>query len=94
MGSILDTEKGVCFSCDKRCYTHLHHIYFGHGNRRVSDRMGFVVYLCYECHEGTYGVHGSKGHQLDLSLKRRCQAVFEETHSREEFRNLIGRSYL
>lgn len=94
MGSILNSERGICFNCGKIGYTHEHHIYYGHGNRKVSDKMGFIVYLCYECHEGNYGVHGTYGKELNLALKRRCQAVFEETHSRKEFRELIGRSYL
>ena len=94
MGSILNTERGICFNCQRICNTEEHHIYFGNGNRRISDRMGFVVYLCPECHRGDYGVHGKYGRELNLALKRRCQAVFEETHSRDDFRNLIGRSYL
>lgn len=94
MESILNSDDSECFSCGVICNPELHHIYFGHGNRKVSDRMGFVVYLCPECHRGDYGVHGKYGKELNLSLKRRCQAVFEETHSREEFRKLIGRSYL
>lgn len=94
MESILSTNDNQCFVCQRFCYPEIHHIYFGNKNRQVSDKMGFVVYLCGECHRGTYGVHGKEGHELDLSLKRRCQAVFEETHSRDEFRKLIGRSYL
>lgn len=94
MGSILNTEQGICFACGKEGHTEEHHIFYGHGNRKVSDKNGFVVYLCPECHRGDYGVHGKYGKELNLALKRRCQAVFEETHSRDEFRKLIGRSYL
>jgi hypothetical protein len=94
MESILKSEDGVCYSCKAIGFTEEHHIYYGHKNRKISDKMGFVVYLCPECHRGTYGIHGSKGKERNLALKRECQAVFEETHSREEFRKLIGRSYL
>lgn len=41
-----------------------------------------------------YGVHGRDGRELDLRLKRECQAKFEETHSREEFMKIFGRNYL
>ena len=41
----------------------------------------------------TFGVHGSKGHELDLYLKRTCQSKYEETHTREEFIKLIGKNY-
>ena len=39
-----------------------------------------------------YGVHFNK--KLDLKLKQDCQRKFEETHSREEFLEIIGRNYL
>ena len=51
-----------------------------------------VAHLCYECHEGANGVHHNR--ELDLELKEKYQAIFEETHSREEFRAAFGRSYL
>ena len=92
--SILDTRSGECYWCGKECHTHLHHIYFGTGRRPVSDRLGFVVYLCPDCHEGTYGVHGRDGHIVDNILKKQCQMKYEETHTREEFIKEIGRSYL
>lgn len=38
------------------------------------------------------GVHFNR--ELDLKLKRECQAKFEETHSREEFMKIIGKNYL
>lgn len=58
----------------------------------ISDRYGMVAHLCYECHEGPNGVHHNR--ELDLELKEKYQAIFEETHSREEFRAAFGRSYL
>ena len=87
---------------EKRCYMtgyagpslHKHHIFFGSGQREISERCGFWVYLRHDWHEAEYGVHGRDGHELDLRLKRVCQRKFEETHSREEFMALIGRNYL
>lgn len=69
-----------------------HHVFFGRGVRPISDRYGMVAHLCYECHEGANGVHHNR--ELDLELKEKYQAIFEETHSREEFRAAFGRSYL
>lgn len=71
-----------------------HHIYFGTGRRRISEKNGFKVWLTYEEHKGTYGVHGKNGHELDLKLKQECQRKYEETHTRDEFIKLIGKSYL
>lgn len=73
---------------------HKHHIFFGVGQREISEKMGFWVYLRTDLHEAEYGVHGRDGHELDLRLKRECQRKYEATHSREEFMNLIGRNYL
>lgn len=73
---------------------HKHHIFFGAGQREISEKMGFWVYLRHDWHEAEYGVHGRDGHELDLRLKRKCQRKYEATHSREEFMALIGRNYL
>ena len=69
-----------------------HHVFFGYGVRKIADRYGMVAYLCRECHQGPEGVHNNRA--LDLELKEKYQAIFEETHSREEFRAAFGRSYL
>lgn len=86
----------------KRCYLsdaedvplERHHIYFGTGMRKISDKHGFWVWLTPEWHRGTYGFHGREGHSVDLLLKRDCQRAFEQERSREEFMKIIGRSYL
>ena len=93
MKSIIQSKK-KCFICSKQTGLHDHHIYFGVAKRPISEKHGFKVWLCYEHHEGTYGVHGSKGHELDIFLKQTCQKKYEETHSRNEFIALIGRNYI
>ncbi len=90
--SILQTDK-ECFICHTERNLHFHHIYFGTGRREISDKNGFTCYLCYEHHEGTFGVHGKFGREIDLFLKRECQKKFEKSKSREEFMRLIGRNY-
>ena len=90
--SILQLEK-YCWFCGAINGLHEHHIYFGTGNRSVSEKYGFKVYLCGMHHNlSEYGVHFDKS--LDLRLKRTCQRVFEKTHSREEFVKIIGKNYL
>jgi hypothetical protein len=90
--SILDTDKSRCYVCNRNNWIEKHHIY-GASNRNKSELNGFTVYLCHYCHnEPPNGVHFNR--ELDLKLKRDCQKKYEETHTREEFRNLIGRSYL
>ena len=63
-----------------------------------TDRLhkhGFWVWLIPELHNTTGdGIH--KGNiELDRRLKEECQAAYEASgHTREEFRALIGKSYL
>lgn len=90
MKSIINNDK-KCFLCGSP-YVHKHHIYGG-GNRKISEENGFWVYLCPAHHNmSDYGVHFNR--QLDLQLKQLCQKEYEETHSREDFIKLIGKSYL
>ena len=90
--SILQTEK-ECFITGDTTGLHKHHIYHGTSNRKVSDDNGFWVWLRWDWHNGAkYSVHSDR--LLDLSLKMACQKKYEETHSREEFMALIGKSYL
>ena len=94
MNSILQSEK-VCYITGLANNLHKHHIYFGKPNRQISEKNGFWVYLAGYLHnQSNIGVHGKDGHELDLLLKKHCQAKYEETHSREEFIKLIGKSFL
>ena len=98
MKTIMQTQR-ECYVCRKKfgvCNDrglHLHHIYEGWGNRRVSDQNGFTIWLCGAHHNlSDFGIHFDK--DLDLEVKKECQRKFEETHTREEFMELIGRNYL
>ena len=90
MKSIIQTEK-ECYFCHKTS-VHKHHIYFG-GNRKVSEKNGFTVYLCPEHHNmSNDSVHRDIG--MDTALKRLCQREYEQTHTREQFLRIIGKNYL
>jgi len=39
-----------------------------------------------------FGIHFDK--DLDLKVKQMAQEVFEQDHSRDEFRQIFGKSYL
>lgn len=89
----MQTEK-VCYITGSIYNLHRHHIYAG-GRRKISEEHGFWVYLTGALHnQSNDGVHGKNGHALDMKLKQDCQRKFEETHSREEFMAIIGKSYL
>ena len=90
--SILETESGICYLCGRYTDTALHHIYFG-PKRKMSDRNGFTVFLCPDCHQyATHAVHRCR--ETDLKLKAECQRVYEQTHDRDDFMRLVGKNYL
>lgn len=92
MESILSNEKR-CYVCGSQINLHRHHIYFGTSNRKNSEIHGCWVWLCaYHHNLSDEGVHFN--HMLDLALKQECQRAFEKEHSREEFREIFGKSWL
>lgn len=87
----MQTEK-KCYITGRTYPLHKHHIW-GAARRKISEEHGFTVWLIPELHNmSDAGVHFNK--QLDLRLKRECQAKFEETHTRAEFMALIGKNYI
>ena len=90
--SILQKEK-ACLICDTTHNVECHHVYFGTANRKISEKHGFTVWLCNHHHTGSRNsVHQNR--ELDLMLKKAMQMVYEVDHTREEFMELIGRSYI
>lgn len=92
MKSIIQNEK-ECFVCHRLIGLHEHHIYEGTANRKISEKYGMKIWLCPFHHNmSNEGIHFNK--ELDLSVKQYAQEIFEQTHTREEFRSLFGKSYL
>ena len=98
-GSILQQKDGRCFLCmlldQYSIYwpgIEQHHV-FGGANRTASEEEGLTVYLCPNHHrEGKRAVHRDR--ETDLIVKRYAQAAWERNHTREEFREKFGKSYL
>ena len=81
-----------CFFCGRNAEC-IHEVYFGTANRKISIENGFCVGLCnYHHNMSINSVHRDR--LLDLTLKKLYQEKFEETHTRENFIILIGKSYL
>ena len=92
MESILQDEK-VCYISGSPFGLQKHHIFYGTANRKNSEANGFWVWLRYDWHTSTdFAVHSD--FELNLKLRRECQAKYEETHSRKEFMDIIKRNYL
>lgn len=79
------TKSGKCYYCHKECKHLDPHEVFGGSNRKRSILNGFVKELCRECHSNE---------NIIRQLRIDVQKEFERTHTREEFINLIGKSYL
>lgn len=102
-GSILqkDEDRRRCWLCmrirnDYSEYAagvlHKHHVFMG-PLRDVSEAEGFFVWLCPGHHEHSHdAVH--RNMTVCRQLQRDTQAAYERTHTRREFVDLIGRSYL
>lgn len=92
MNSILQNEK-KCFICGTHLGLHCHHIFGGNANRKKSEKYGLKIWLCGRHHNlSNEGIHFNKA--VDLSVKRKAQEKFEETHTREEFMQIFGKNYL
>ena len=81
MNSIISQAK-QCYVCGCKSNLHLHHIFFGK-NRKNADKDGLTCYLCWGHHEGTYGVHGKHGHELDMQLKKIAQYKWCERNKKD-----------
>ena len=76
--------------------SHRHEAFFGVRNRQKSIDDGLVVFLTYEMHEGTYGIHGKYGHDLDLMLKQEAEKRWLEYYDKtiDDFIDRYGKNYL
>jgi hypothetical protein len=91
-----------CVICARTDGIQTHHVFGGTANRKQSEIHGLTVDLCARCHESAHcgGViiirHGGDSHftRFDDVLHIWGQMKFEETHGREEFRHVFGRSWL
>ena len=88
--SILTNDLTKCYICRKP-KDHLHEIYFGK-NRINSMKWGCVVPLCYQCHQGNFGVH--KNQQLNIMLKKKCQEKFIKVYPEINFIDIFHKNYI
>ena len=93
MKSIMEPkEADSCYLCEFCGYLENHHIIGGNPGRKLSERYGLKVHLCYECHRGRDGVHMNA--EKRRLLQRKAQEVFERKYSREKWMAVFGRNYM
>lgn len=87
----MQTEKQCFITGSKHNLDkHHQHVYHGSANRKIADKNGFWCYLRHDIHMRLH----DQDKDLDRFLEEECQKEFEKTHTRDEFRKLIGKSYL
>lgn len=98
-------EEGECFLCARlepwpKYHKDLerHHIYWG-CRHEAAEQYGFTVNLCPHHHRGDDkgdkdAVHRPDKNDYGNYIKRWAQNEFEKTHSREEFMEIFGKSWL
>lgn len=81
-----------CIVCGSP-YIHIHHVFYGTANRKLSEQYGYKIPLCQMHHTGPEGIHFKR--ELDLFWKKAAQVDFESKFgTRDDFRKTFGRSYL
>lgn len=66
-----------------------HHVFHGKKFKRTSDKNGFILTLCWDCHKK---LHSSR--VIDKKVQQMMEYEYEKTHTREEFIELMGKSWL
>ena len=97
MGKKLKSRVQEDLTCCLVCHrspVQIHHVFFGYGTRKNSEKYGSIEALCFDHHTGDRGIH-HRNIQLDMDLKRMCQEDFEANiGTRDDFRKIFGKSYL
>nr|DAO43366.1 MAG TPA: Recombination enhancement function protein nuclease, DNase, HYDROLASE.4A [Caudoviricetes sp.] len=91
--SIVENNPEECYVCGTTGSLERHHIFGGNPGRKLSERYGLTVHLCYLHHrDSKEGVHFNK--ELCDRLHKEGQKIFEKNHTREEFMEVFKRNYM
>lgn len=80
-------ERKECFLCGRWTGLEHHHVFNG-PYKKKSEEDGFMVWLCVEHHRQVH-----EDAELRLRLKKIGQFIYEQNHTRDEFRKRYGKSY-
>lgn len=87
-----DNVAQCCIVCGSP-YAQHHHIFGGTARRKISDKYGFIVPLCWKHHTGKDGVHHNR--EMDVELKQAAQTYYEQHYgTREDFIKEFGKSWI
>lgn len=88
--SIITNDLEYCFVCG-RPYPQIHHM-MNKWDKAKAEKYGLIIPLCMNHHTGAEGVH-TKPEKM-LACRQMAQRKFEEIHSRDEWIEEFGKSYL
>jgi hypothetical protein len=92
MKSIMQSEK-ECYFTKSTVGLEEHHIFFGAGRKKLSEKYGLKVWLTHDRHnEPPLGVHFNKEERRQL--EREGQLAFQEKYPDLDFMKIFGRNYL
>jgi hypothetical protein len=92
---VFERSEGLCEVTGGNNMVQLHHIFFGSGRRALCESVETCIMLSWDMHEGTCGVHGREGHELDIRLKKMAtQKLLDIGWSKEKIMKKVGRWYL
>ncbi len=78
-------KSGICEVCGRYSKQLDSHEIYGGSNRKRSIKHKFVKLLCRKCHDNK---------EIIKQLRIDTQKEYEKTHTRQEFIDLIGKSYI
>lgn len=79
------TKSSICEVCGKYSKQLDPHEIYGGSNRKRSIKYKFIKLICRECHDNE---------NIIKQLRIDTQKKYEKEHTRQEFIDLIGKSYL
>ena len=85
-------DEKVCFLTGRTDNLQLHHCLNGTHQRKKCDEDGLVVWLTHDEHWNIH--HTIEGKEIRMWLKQVAQQVYEQDHTRKEFIERYGKSYL
>lgn len=94
MNSIIQEEK-VCIFTGFTKNLEEHHIFYGTGKRKLSEKYGLKVWVRSDLHKFTKcSIHQNPNKGLDLRLKKLGQEAFEKCYPKLDFMEIFGRNYI
>lgn len=84
-----------CYLCHvKGVPLERHHVFNG-SNRNKSEKYGYVVLLCRDCHTGGQNaVHRNRAVMVQLKKEFQRKAMAENGWNKEDFIREFGRNYI